>query len=198
MKLTNALLPFAATIVGRSLRFRWKGVKLPERCVVLFWHEDMFCGWWLQRKHRPLALVSASKDGQILAKVLTYWGYELARGSSSSGGKQALQAAIDKMSASKSGRLAITPDGPRGPRRILKRGGFAAANALELPLYFLTFDYSSAKRLTKSWDHFAIPLPFSKVTVTAQRLSTEGFPESKEEQLQWLENFQSSVLEWVI
>jgi lysophospholipid acyltransferase (LPLAT)-like uncharacterized protein len=185
------LLPFVSTIVARTLRMRFKG-ELPERAVLIFWHGKMFAGWFAASKARnghaprPVALVSPSKDGDILSGVLHRWGYKVERGSSSRSGLEALHRSMERVKRGECDRIVITPDGPRGPIHRLKRGAFLAAQELQLPVYFLRIEYRKAKVLRKSWDKFEIPLPFSGVTITAEAIPLDSYPEAIEEQHEWL------------
>jgi lysophospholipid acyltransferase (LPLAT)-like uncharacterized protein len=185
------LLPIAASLVARSLKFRLKG-ELPEKCVIIFWHGKMFAGWYVSsqrrtgKKPRPVALVSPSKDGDILSSVLFRWGFKVERGSSSRSGLEALNRAMARIRAGECDRVVITPDGPRGPIHRLKRGAFLAAQELDLPVYFLRIQYRRAKVLGKSWDKFEIPLPFSGVNVVAEQISLAEYPEPIEQQHEWL------------
>ncbi|MDP4198420.1 MAG: DUF374 domain-containing protein [Bacteroidota bacterium] len=164
------LLPFGATILARTLRFRWSGETLPERSIVMFWHGKMLAGWYAVRTRAPVALVSRSKDGQLLSSVLVRWGYQLARGSTGKRGREALDVAIRMLNEGEADTLAITPDGPRGPRHIFKRGAFIAAREADVPLYMLTIRYRWRTVLTKSWDRFEVPLPFSRVEIQVDRV----------------------------
>lgn len=185
------LLPSVATLVARSLRLKFDG-EIPERAVIIFWHGKMFAGWFASaRKHRsyspkPVALVSPSKDGDILSSVLNRWGYRVERGSSSRSGLEALQRAMTRVRAGECDRIVITPDGPRGPIHRLKRGAFLAAQELQLPVYFLRIHYRSAKVLGKSWDKFEIPLPFSGVQIKVEAIPLDDYPDPIDDQHEWL------------
>src|SRR5205085_10295582 len=135
------LLPFFATLLAKTLRMKWSGIALPPRAVVMFWHGKMFAGWYAVRSKCPLALVSKSKDGRILSRVLASWGYQLARGSAGKKGMEALEEAMEEIRAGRADILAITPDGPRGPRGEFKRGAFIAARELTVPLILMQIEY---------------------------------------------------------
>jgi lysophospholipid acyltransferase (LPLAT)-like uncharacterized protein len=188
----SGLLRGGISSLVKTLRYNWHGPALPERAVIAFWHSKMLAGWWLARKN-AVALVSKSKDGDHLARILQGWKYELVRGSSSTGGREALDAAIASVREGRTSRLVVTPDGPRGPKEVMKRGVFIAARELEVPLIFLSITYSRAKILRKSWDHFEIPYPLSSVSVIASSLDVSGFPESSEEQKAYLEHISSTL-----
>jgi hypothetical protein len=117
-----------------------------------------------QTKQRSLgvglaALISASKDGAFLEAILNRFGVQAARGSSSRRGPQAL---LELTSWAERGYdLAITPDGPRGPRYSVQPGVMSLAQLTGLPIVPFGF-YAHRKIQLKSWDGFQIPLPFSR------------------------------------
>ncbi len=130
--------------------------------VSAFWHGSMLIGWYVHRNENVAALVSQSKDGDVLAKILEKWNYKVVRGSSSLGGNEALSVMVDLIRGNNS--LAITPDGPRGPIYKMKAGAVVSAKKTNVPLY-LTGIGIKKKFVLKSWDHFEVPKPFSKVVV---------------------------------
>src|SRR5260221_11017742 len=94
LAMINRILPSGLTTLIRSLRFKWKGEALPEKCIVAFWHSKMIAGWWVSRKN-AVALVSKSQDGEYLHHILEKWKYKTVRGSSSVSGMEALDEAIE-------------------------------------------------------------------------------------------------------
>jgi lysophospholipid acyltransferase (LPLAT)-like uncharacterized protein len=122
------------------------------------------------RRHHQAArlagMVSASKDGAFLAAILERFGVQPVRGSSSRRGPQAL---LELTTWAKRGYdLAITPDGPRGPRYVVQDGAMALAQVTGLPLVPASYHLHWKIQL-KSWDRFQIPLPFSRCDVFAGR-----------------------------
>ena len=105
------------------------------------------------------ALVSASKDGGFLASILECFGVQPVRGSSSRRGPQALLELTGW--AERGYDLAITPDGPRGPRYVVQEGVIALAQVTGLPIIPASH-YVRWKIQAKSWDRFQIPVPFSR------------------------------------
>jgi len=185
--LIKKILPLFATLLASTLRIQWVGESLPQRAVVAFWHGKMFGGWWSQHKRRPIAMVSKSKDGEILSSVLKGWKYQLARGSSSTNGREALEEAMQAIRQGKADTLVITPDGPRGPYHQFKRGVFLASYDLSIPLYFIQVTYSKAHTFERSWDKFEVPYPFSKVTLAVSCIKCDEWPFDPEKQKQWME-----------
>jgi lysophospholipid acyltransferase (LPLAT)-like uncharacterized protein len=113
----------------------------------------------IQRPCELAAMVSASKDGGLLARVLEHYGVQPVRGSTSRRGRQAL---LELVSWAQLGYdLAITPDGPRGPCYKVQEGVIALAQITGRPI--LPVSYHLTWKITvKSWDRFQIPLPFTK------------------------------------
>ncbi|MEG8945993.1 lysophospholipid acyltransferase family protein [Rosettibacter firmus] len=133
-----------------------------QNFIVAFWHGYMMIGWYLHRNLNCAALVSRSKDGELLAHVLKKWGYKVIRGSSHIGGNEAMENIVELLK--QKNNLVITPDGPTGPIYKMKAGAVVAAKKTQVPL-ILTGICSNKKINLKSWDKFEIPLPFSKINV---------------------------------
>lgn len=136
--------------------------KNEKNYVVAFWHETMLVPWYLHGKKKSAALTSKSKDGDLLAKQLKRWGYEVIRGSSNKGGDVALGVMIDY--AKNNFSIAVTPDGPRGPARKFKAGAVITAKKTGIPLVLLAIGFRKKKYLN-SWDKFQIPYFFTKTNV---------------------------------
>ncbi len=130
--------------------------------ILAFWHGTMLLAWYLHGNPTFVALISKSKDGDLLAKILRHWNYKVIRGSSSTGGDAALSIMIDHVKNSYS--LAITPDGPRGPVHKLKAGAVVSAKKSKVPLMLVGVGYKK-KRILKSWDQFEVPYFFSEAKV---------------------------------
>ena len=105
--------------------------------ILTFWHQHLLL-MLHARFRRPIsALVSQSRDGEIIAQVFQHYGIDSSRGSSSRGGSAAFR---DMLRQAKAGHnLAITPDGPRGPARIAKDGVIVTAQATGLPILPVAF-----------------------------------------------------------
>jgi lysophospholipid acyltransferase (LPLAT)-like uncharacterized protein len=116
--------------------------------------------WFSFRALRPVALVSSSKDGSLLSRLLQDWGYTVVLGSSSKGGKEALDQLVHEASSKV---VLITPDGPRGPLHQAKPGAVIAAHRAGVPLILVRMSTSRSKVFARSWDRFQLPLPFAKV-----------------------------------
>jgi lysophospholipid acyltransferase (LPLAT)-like uncharacterized protein len=130
--------------------------------ILAFWHGTMLLPWFLHGSPKFAALISKSKDGDLLAKLLKHWEYEVVRGSSSSGGDVALGIMVDF--AKNNYSVSITPDGPRGPAYKLKAGAVIAAKKSGIPLVLAGIGYKK-KKVLSNWDRFEIPYFFSKARV---------------------------------
>jgi lysophospholipid acyltransferase (LPLAT)-like uncharacterized protein len=126
--------------------------------IYIFWHEYILLPLFM-RGHCNLAmLLSRHRDAEVLSYVAYHMGFEFVRGSTNRGGVAALRQLLEK---SRHMHLAITPDGPRGPRRELASGPVFLASKLGIPLVCIAVGYDRPWRVG-SWDRFAIPRPFSR------------------------------------
>jgi lysophospholipid acyltransferase (LPLAT)-like uncharacterized protein len=145
---------------------------LKERAIYAIWHNRLaLCLPVHERFVRPriadrnlAALVSASRDGAFLAGVLELFHVRAIRGSSSRRGPQAL---LELTNAAAEGfDLAITPDGPRGPRYKVQPGVISLAQLTGRKIVPISWRLPW-KRALRSWDQFQVPLPFSRCDVFA-------------------------------
>ena len=127
--------------------------------ILAFWHGTMLLPWYLHGDPKCVALISKSNDGDLLAKILKNWNYNVVRGSSSSDGDIALAIMIDFAKSDYS--VTITPDGPRGPAHKFKAGAVITAKKSELPLILAGVGFQK-KKLLSNWDKFEVPYFFSK------------------------------------
>ncbi len=134
-----------------------------EHAVYALWHEHLLPLAALHAHQGAAVLVSQHRDGEILARLMTRWGYLAARGSSTRGGEKGLR---DMVRAARAGRpIAFTPDGPRGPARRCKPGVVRAAAETGLPIVPVGVAATRARRL-RSWDRFLVPLPWATIIVS--------------------------------
>jgi lysophospholipid acyltransferase (LPLAT)-like uncharacterized protein len=135
--------------------------------VLASWHRHIiFVFYFFRNIENGVAMVSRSKDGELLARVGKSFGYDSVRGSSSKGGGEALHAMIEYMNKRGEPKFCGTAvDGPRGPARILKKGMLVLAK--ETGAYFIPMACSGTKVITlhKAWDKTIIPYPFSTVVM---------------------------------
>lgn len=177
-RLLAALIVFLIRTMAFTIRFRlddqsgfFKDGAPAEKFIFAFWHNRLALSVMLYqrfvRKFEPdrriAGLVSASRDGGLLAQILEYFGIVPIRGSSSRRGGQAL---VEMTSCAERGYdLAITPDGPRGPCYEVRDGVVATAQYTGLTVVPASY-HLSWKICLKSWDGFQIPLPFTRCDIT--------------------------------
>ena len=138
--------------------------------ILLFWHNRLALALPAYRQlfmrphpaRRVAALISASQDGALLARVVNHHGVEAVRGSSSRRGAQAMRELVGY--ARRGYDLAITPDGPRGPKYEIQEGALMLAQLTGLPILPMSARISS-KKVFRSWDAFQLPLPFARCDI---------------------------------
>jgi len=129
--------------------------------ILVFWHEYIALPFGCRGHCRIAMLLSRHRDAEWLHHAADISGYKTIRGSSFRGGGKALK---ELVRTSRDWNLAITPDGPRGPRRVMAPGPVFLASKLRLPMVLMGFGYDRPWRMN-SWDRFALPRPFSQVRV---------------------------------
>jgi lysophospholipid acyltransferase (LPLAT)-like uncharacterized protein len=134
-----------------------------DNMLYALWHENMMVPLFTNRGKEIHVLVSQHLDGEIITRILHSFGFRTVRGSSTRGGLEALlylQNVLDDGIYS----IAITPDGPRGPRRKAKFGAIKLASLTGKSILPVSVAVTRCKRL-KSWDKFLLVLPFSRCVV---------------------------------
>lgn len=130
--------------------------------IFVFWHGVMLPLIHYHRSEGIVVLVSEHADGEYVTRVLHRNGFDTARGSSTRGGSRGLR---ELLRAARSGRdLAVTPDGPKGPPRVFKKGALVAAQLTGLPMIPMSCGASAAWHFD-SWDRFMVPRPLSRVRI---------------------------------
>lgn len=158
--LETLLRSLRVTVQGGGYLEELRAARAPF--VLVFWHGSMLLPWWMMRRSGASALVSLSRDGEFLARLLASWGFRVLRGSSSRGGREAMDAMRGEL---RDGRvLCVTPDGPRGPRLEMKMGAVRAAQTMRVPLLCVAVGYHRSRTL-RSWDRFDVPFPFTRARV---------------------------------
>jgi lysophospholipid acyltransferase (LPLAT)-like uncharacterized protein len=170
-RLLARLLHGLVHLLTATMRFRWErdpGFLRVEGRPYIFctWHNRLLLAPLMYARYarrigappRLAAMVSASRDGAMMARVLELFGIEPVRGSSSRRGAEALKESAE---LSKGGHdLAFACDGPRGPVYVAKPGIVVLAQMTGRPVVPVSY-VLSRKIALRSWDRFEIPLPFS-------------------------------------
>ena len=179
-RIAAALICLLIRCVTATLRFRWNDrsgyFSNPPAGPALYclWHNRLaLCMSVYHDYVKPrsnaaglAALISASRDGGFLAAVLENFQVQPVRGSSSRRGPQALRELTTW--ARRGYMIAITPDGPRGPRYVAQEGVVSLAQLTALPVIPLSTKIGWKIRV-KSWDGFQIPLPFSRCEICFEK-----------------------------
>ena len=157
---------------ARTLRFEIDdragiaGKPVKENYIGALWHNRLLIFPFVLRRffssRRGAALISASRDGELLADAIKRFRFDVVRGSSSRLGASALRQLTQVLTSGCD--VVITPDGPRGPAYELGPGIIFLAQKSGAAVLPMNMEYSSCWRI-KSWDRFIVPLPFAKVRV---------------------------------
>ena len=157
---------------ARTLRFEIDdragivGKPVKENYIGALWHNRLLIFPFVLRRffsnRRGAALISASRDGDLLTDAIKRFEFDVVRGSSSRLGASAILQLTNILASG--GDVVITPDGPRGPPYELGPGVIFLAQKSGAAVLPVNMEYSSCWRL-KSWDQFIVPRPFAKVRV---------------------------------
>ena len=164
--------------------FHHPKIDTKEPFVVAFWHGELLMQPYNYKKIKPngkvSAMISEHKDGEAITRTVEYLGIDSIRGSSTRGGAKALIGAIKELKAGDD--IAITPDGPKGPRHSVADGIVAISQKTNARI--LIFNCRASKYWQfNSWDKFIVPKPFGKLEFFIQEpldISSLGKDEAKE------------------
>jgi lysophospholipid acyltransferase (LPLAT)-like uncharacterized protein len=132
-----------------------------------YWHQhELFCARHLLRQMprglRLGFLISPSVDGEVPARIATWLGARVIRGSSTRTGARALRDYYQLL-VNENVSPVITPDGPTGPRFVFKPGALMLAQISGRPL--LPMAYAASRAWLINWDKLVIPWPFSRIAI---------------------------------
>jgi lysophospholipid acyltransferase (LPLAT)-like uncharacterized protein len=188
MKIRHPLLIQAVSLVSawiirlwmRTLSYRYRPLGpnldplqrgMQVRCIYAFWHEYMLLPAYQHARPDIYVLISQHADGQLIAGICRHLGLGTVRGSTTRGGPTAVRRMLR---LGRTAHLAITPDGPRGPRRKVQQGLVYLAARTGLPIVPVGVGFSKEWRM-RSWDRFALPKPWcSAVCVTGDPIQVLG------------------------
>jgi lysophospholipid acyltransferase (LPLAT)-like uncharacterized protein len=179
-----------AGIVGRPVK---------ENYIGALWHNRLLVFPFVLRRFFPqrhgAALISASRDGDLIADVVQRFGYDVIRGSSSRLGASAILQLTEVLASGRD--VVITPDGPRGPAYELGPGIIFLAQKSGAAVVPMNLEYSRCWRLG-SWDRFIVPRPFARVRVLIDRpyrVTATTTPEEFESERVSLQNAMMALVE---
>ncbi len=181
MKIRNPfILNLAGWVVATSVRLIFRTLSIEShvsvpvadprhpncksRHLYCVWHESVLQPIGLCTVDNMAGLVSRHQDGGVLAMAMKHLKIRAVRGSSSKGGTRALRELLD---VAKDWHIAITPDGPRGPRRKLKDGIIYLASQSGNSVVPMAFACHNAWIVRGNWTDLVIPKPFSKLVAFA-------------------------------
>lgn len=133
-----------------------------KKTIFAFWHSRMLMTSYIYRGWGAAIMVSRSKDGEIIARILSEQGHHIVRGSTGRGGARAMVNMIRILKREGCGG-AVIPDGPRGPRYKVKPGVITLGRETGHPIIPLSYSADKIK-VFNSWDRFLLPYPFTKGT----------------------------------
>ena len=190
---------------ARTLRFEIEdragvvGRRVTENYIGALWHNRLLVFPFVLRRFLPqrhgAALISASRDGDLIADVVKRFGYDVIRGSSSRMGASAILQLAEVLASGRD--VVITPDGPRGPAYELGPGIIFLAQKSGAAVAPMNLEYSHCWRLG-SWDRFIVPRPFAKVRVLINRpyrVTATTTPEEFESERVSLQNAMMALVE---
>ena len=140
---------YAHRSIGPNLVPTRRGLK--GRYIYSFWHENILLPAFHYARPDVHVLISTHSDGQLITDIIHRLGLKTVRGSSTRGGSDALR---QLLRVSRESHIVITPDGPRGPRRVLQSGIIYLAAKTALPIIPVGYGYSAVRR-ARSWDRRA-------------------------------------------
>lgn len=188
IRLVGLLGPHLIRLIGATWRFQLVDVERYEKArregqkfVFAFWHQSQLVWAYFNRGQKTHVLVSHHADGEMIARALEGLGFGTVRGSTTRGGSAALRRMV------RVGRdgynLAVTPDGPKGPRHKVQPGVITLARLTGMPIVRGTW-YARPMWEFGSWDRFRIPWPFARIGVILSepfRVPRDISPEEEEE-----------------
>jgi lysophospholipid acyltransferase (LPLAT)-like uncharacterized protein len=153
--------------------------------IFCFWHQCVLPCTFYYRRTGACIIVSQSFDGELITRILELFGFKTTRGSSSRGAREGL---FGLKKVIENGKPAIfTADGPRGPIYRTKMGPIKLAHLSGVRIGAFHLQPERAWTM-RSWDHFLVPKPFTRIAVSWARwtevpsdLAPEDFEQSREE-----------------
>ncbi len=168
--LVSALMNLYIRMTGLTTRLAYFGEENlpPPPFIYVFWHRRLAFLSYSHRKRGIKVLLSTSRDGEIIWKIIKSLGFGCVRGTASKPG-QARRAVVEMLNSLKKGEvLAVTPDGPKGPAGVVKKGVPYLAQKSGCPVVPVSWA-AARKKIMNSWDRLVLPLPFNRAAVAIGR-----------------------------
>lgn len=164
------LIKVFTVMITWSCRVRWHNrdiyaelLSAERPFVIATWHNCSTIAAWALQGSGITVMVSDSRDGEYVSRLAKHFGIHSMRGSSSSGAKKAIRTGLKLLHDKHP--IAITPDGPRGPRYMVQSGVLWFAAAGGVPIIPLHIE-ASRQWIMNSWDGHRFPKPFSTIHVS--------------------------------
>jgi lysophospholipid acyltransferase (LPLAT)-like uncharacterized protein len=166
-RLSCWLVALYIRVVYRTNRWTIGGGDIPQRLrrdgrgfILAFWHGRLLMIPMAWQRLAPMhMLISAHRDGRIIADAVSHFGVDSIAGSSRRGGTAAMRTMLKRLEAGDC--VGITPDGPRGPAMCASTGIVNLARLAGAPVVPIAFA-TSRRRVLRSWDRFHLALPFGR------------------------------------
>jgi len=183
------VLSFIGSIIlsvwSRTVRIEFVNKAVPDRLasegkniIYAFWHGRQFLLFHSYRNTGIVIPASESRDGEIQARILKWFGFDVVRGSSKRKGDRALLGLVDGLRKGKS--LALAVDGPRGPIYEAKQGVMYLAGKLNKPIVPVITSAERFWLLEKIWDKYLLPKPFTRgVVMYGEAIIVNGISEEE-------------------
>lgn len=154
------------SLIGLTMRWQMVGgsdrrgnIASDQPMIYVFWHNRILPATWFFRHLGIVVMTSQSYDGEIIARMIQFFGYGASRGSTSRGGSRSLREMAACLAAGFD--AAFTIDGPKGPIYEAKPGAIQLAKLTGCPLLPVCQTPQHYWEL-RSWDRFRIPKLFSR------------------------------------
>ena len=133
--------------------------------IYAFWHEDLPVYFMCHLRYREpyIWLNHPAWFMKPIHVCLQLMGAKLALGSSGNSGREALQKVVEGLK--KEQNTVITPDGPYGPAKVLKKGVLEMSLQSGVEIVGIRFHLPRPYRYSFGWDRKRSPKLFSSVNI---------------------------------
>src|ERR1700733_5679998 len=154
-------------LIYRTNRWAVEGAEYPRRLraegrpfILAFWHGRLQMIPMAWQRLAPIhMLISAHRDGRIIADAVAHFGVQSVAGSTRRGGSAALRTMVKALAAGDC--VGITPDGPAGPAMVASAGIVNVARLARVPIVPIVFA-TSRRQVMNTWDRMQVALPFGR------------------------------------
>jgi hypothetical protein len=160
-------------------------LRLKTPVLLTTWHFAFPTIVYYFRRHNAAIMVSRSRDGEWIARVLDHLGYRIARGSPGKGGARALREMLSHLE--KGHHAGLIADGSQGPPCIAQKGILLLARYAQAPLLPVSMAARPCYRF-RSWDRTVLAKPFSHIALAYgpplwvdRHVSSEGMEQARQD-----------------